>query len=413
GENRDRIDQILVNVEDASSAFAATLDDFADVAGSIGDFVTQIDRFNSVLQTLAADFDAALITADVTIDAWGEVAIEAEEFLAEGRGTLAAAEATIGAAETFLADDLTAASTELTATLTDLRTELATLSAQANTALGAFAETGGLANARLSEIEATIDALDALVVQGGEAVTAVETAANDFSVLITEDGAALVAETRTTIAQTEAAVAAIRREAETSLPDILDDVEAASATVARLAVTVESDVTGATGQLETLTSDAQSALREATATFAAANDTLTAIEGALVTGEATLTAATAAFSSAEGVLESDVAQIVDRLSQTLDGLDAAIGAVSDDLPQISRNLSAASEAAEDAFDGINGAVQAASPAIAEFAADGLPEYAQFAAEARALTESLDRLVRAIERDPARFFLDPGTPEFQR
>ncbi|MEM9756396.1 MAG: MlaD family protein, partial [Pseudomonadota bacterium] len=47
GENRDRIDQILVNVEDASSAFAATLDDFADVAGSIGDFVTQIDRFNS------------------------------------------------------------------------------------------------------------------------------------------------------------------------------------------------------------------------------------------------------------------------------------------------------------------------------------------------------------------------------
>ena len=201
--------------------------------------------------------------------------------------------------------------------------------------------------------------------------------------------------------------------AEQRLPEILDDIGEASDQIEALAITVSRDLMAASGGIDTLVMNANGALVAASETFANANETLSAINAALATGETTLNAATGAFEAAEGAIMMELGAFIARLRQTLDGLDVAVGQVAEDLPEISDNLSAASVAAEQAFVDIAGAVRAASPAVQEFATSGLPEYAQFARDARALATSLDRLIRQIERDPSRFFLGEGTPEFRR
>jgi len=413
GDNRDRIEQIIVNSEEASASFAQTLEDFAEVSGSVEDFVTQIDRFNSVLQTVVADFDTVLITADATITAWGAVADDAEAFLDAGRQSFETTEDAISAAQGFVEEDLVAATTELTETIAALRVEISGLTEDARGMVTVFTETGGLASARLTELGVTLDAVDVLIENTNVAMASVETASVDFSELITVDGQLLADETRAVIATTQAGVEAILEAAEAQLPGALENVAAASEQVASLATEIRGELMGATGLLDTTLETATTALRSATETFANADATLAAINQALVTGEDTLLAATGAFDAAEGAIEAELGAFITRLSETLDGLDVAVAQVSRDLPGISESLSTASTAAEDAFVGIARAVDTASPAIQDFAASGLPEYAQFAREARALATSLDRLIRQIERDPARFFLGSDTPEFRR
>ena len=413
GENRDRIEQIIINSEQASESFASTLEDFAEVAGSVEDFVTQIDRFNSVLQTIAADFDTVLITADETIDAWGALTLDAEAFLNAGEETFVATGEAAVAAETYIQEDLVGATTELRTSIAQLRTELSALTSDARGMVATFDETGTLATSRLTEIRPTIVALDDLIANTNDAMDAVETASVDFSELVTVDGQLLADETRAVMATTQTAVQAILGAAEERLPAILDDIAEASDQIETLAMTVSRDLMAASGDVEGLVTNANGALVAASETFASANETLSAINAALATGEDTLTAATGAFEAAEGAIMTELGAFVARLRETLDGLDLAVAQVADDLPGISDNLSAASVAAEQAFEDIAGAVRAASPALQDFATSGLPEYAQFARDARALAASLDRLVRQIERDPGRFFLGEGTPEFRR
>ena len=413
GENRDRIEQIIINSEQASDAFASTLEDFAEVAGSVEDFVTQIDRFNSVLQTIAADFDTVLITADETVDAWGALTLDAEAFLNAGEETFVATGEAAAAAETYIEQDLVGATTELRTSIAELRAELSALTSEARGMVATFEETGTLANTRLTEIRPTIVALDELIANTNEAMDSVETASVDFSELVTVDGQLLVDETRAVMATTQSAVQAILGAAEERLPSILDDIADASDQIETLATTVSRDLMAASGDVEGLVTNANGALVAAGETFANANETLNAINSALATGEDTLSAATSAFAAAEGAIMTELGVFITRLRETLDGLDLAVAQVAGDLPGISDNLSAASVAAEQAFEDIAGAVRAASPALQDFATSGLPEYAQFARDARALAASLDRLVRQIERDPGRFFLGEGTPEFRR
>jgi phospholipid/cholesterol/gamma-HCH transport system substrate-binding protein len=51
--------------------------------------------------------------------------------------------------------------------------------------------------------------------------------------------------------------------------------------------------------------------------------------------------------------------------------------------------------------------------VRDFAATGLPELARLGTEARGLVSTLNSLVRRIERDPARFFLNDRVPEYRR
>ena len=223
-ENRDRIEQIIINSEQASESFSSTLEDFAEVASSVEDFVTQIDRFNSVLQTIAADFDTVLITADETIDAWGALTLDAEAFLNAGEETFVATGEAAVAAETYIQEDLVGATTELRTTIAQLRTELSALTSDARGMVATFDETGTLATSRLTEIRPTIVALDELIANTNDAMDAVETASVDFSELVTVDGQLLADETRAVMATTQSAVQAILGAAEERLPAILDDI---------------------------------------------------------------------------------------------------------------------------------------------------------------------------------------------
>ena len=413
GDNGRRIEQIIINAEEASAAFAETLEDFSSVTGSVDEFVTQIDRFNSVLQTVAADFDTVLVTADVTLEAWGAVAGDVEAFLESGTAALDSADGTLGAAQGYIQSDLAAITDDLRNTIAQLQAELATLTTEATGMVETFNQTGGLANDRLTEFGETIAALDQLIANSNLAMASVGTAATDFGNLIVTDGFALIDETRAVMATTQEAVDAIRVAAIESLPGIIASVETAANEVVTATGEITTDLTGATGRIDGLIADARTALTQATETFANANVTLAAISAAMETGQDTLTAATDAFGSAEAAIEQEIGPLVARLSETLAGLDGAVAQVSDDLPGISDSLSAAATAAQEAFEDISGAVDASAPAIQEFATSGLGEYADFAREARQLTQTLDRLMRQIERDPGRFFQGSDAPEFRR
>lgn len=97
----------------------------------------------------------------------------------------------------------------------------------------------------------------------------------------------------------------------------------------------------------------------------------------------------------------------------METLNAAIGQVSDDLPEISNEIRSASQSASAAFFELERMAGASAPAIATFATTALPLYTRLAQETRGLIANLDRLTQQIQRDPARFFLDPKAPEFRR
>ncbi|MBF9036430.1 MCE family protein [Rhodobacterales bacterium HKCCE2091] len=412
-ENRSRIENIIVNVEDASADFSATLESFSNVAGTVDQFVAEIERFNAIIQTIAADFDTLLISADETITLWGDVAGDVTGFLDTGTTTLETATDTLGRAGTYIDEDLAATTVELRAALGQLQEDVAALSAQGQTMLSTFTETGSLANQRLAEVEETLTGLDALIAETNATMAAVEEAATGFGTLVAGDGTALISETREMIANADATVTAIRQAAEVDLPGILAEVDRAAETIASVSATIGNDLTAASGRIEELSGGALAALEDARETFATANETLEAVTSAMTMGEDTLAAATRAFDSADRVMGEEIGGLVTRLRETLDGLDAAVAQVSEDLPGISANLSEASRAAEDAFAGISAAVNASGPAIQTFAAEGLPQYTDLAREARNLARSLDALVSRIERDPARFFLNNNAPEFRR
>jgi phospholipid/cholesterol/gamma-HCH transport system substrate-binding protein len=87
--------------------------------------------------------------------------------------------------------------------------------------------------------------------------------------------------------------------------------------------------------------------------------------------------------------------------------------VSEDIPAITGDLREAAASATDAFGEVEDTVGALGPSLRGFAADGLPQYARLAAEARTLVQNLEQLVRTIERDPARYFLGGEAPVFRR
>ena len=52
-ENRNRVDQILANIGDASESFSTVLEDFSNVTREVSTFATEIDRFNTTLEKLS------------------------------------------------------------------------------------------------------------------------------------------------------------------------------------------------------------------------------------------------------------------------------------------------------------------------------------------------------------------------
>jgi len=412
-DNRNRLENILINVEAASGDFSDTLESFSDVTDSVSGFADQIDRFNTTLETLSGDVSTVLQSADVTLNAITEAAEQSIGLMADGSSTLTAAQRTFDGAEAYLTNDLPAATEEIRRTAEDLRQQVATLTEDARSTLATFDETGTTATQRLIEAQRVLDETSAVIGQLDQTLDEMYEAAVNFDTLVVNDGYALVDETRAMVDSAATAIDAITRTTQNDLPAILSDVRKSTSTAAQVIEQVGLDLSRASGRIDGLTASARTTLDTATSTFASANTTLSAINDALDVGQGALVAAERAFEGADRVINEDISTITTDLRGAIARLDGVVAQVSEDIPVVSADLRAASASAQSLFRQLERVVANAGPAVTGFANDGLPLYSRLAQETRTLISNLDRLTNQISRDPARFFLNQQTPEFRR
>ena len=412
-ENQERVAGILVNLESATGNFDSALADFSQVTEAVSNATADIAAFTSRLDEISAATVRTLETADGTLQSVTAVAGRVDVALDTVEATLESGRRTLDTAEAFIWEDLPGLVEELTGTAETLRAEIAALGTDTRSVLDEFRATGTLANDRLRQAEATLGNVDTMLADMSAAMDEVETTAEQFTAFLTGDGTALVNETRALIADAGRVAASAADLAETELPLILSDIRAATDTAARTIESVGGDLSAAAGRADGLAEDISTTFRTVGDTFEAANGTLERLNAALETGESALASADRAFASADRVLTDEAGAITAGLQDTLDRLNAAIAQVSEDIPEITGDLRAAAASATDAFGEVEDTVGALGPSLRGFAADGLPQYARLAAEARTLVQNLEQLVRAIERDPARYFLGGEAPVFRR
>lgn len=410
-ENARRIERIILNVEAASDEFAATFQAFSGVADTVDDFAGQISRFNSTLDTLTSEMNVMLTSANETLNSIDALARETTRVMQGGTEAIDDLQGAIGQVDRYVAEDLTAATRETRDMIAELRDELSRIGAETSTLIATLDQTGSTATRRLSEAEATMAALNDLVASLDQTSRAIEGAAVRIEGLIEEEGAPLLAETRIAVAQATEAISAIRDTARDDLPMLLSDVSEAVAEARGVIAGLDLGEAGA--DLSTLVADARTTLDEVGRTFANANETLGAINTAMETGDRALAAAESAFSGADRAINEDVPLIVAELEAMVQGLNAAVGTVADDLPAISADLREASSAASAAFGRLERLVDTSGPGVEAFAANALPAYERLAQETRDLIANLDRLTEQIEQSPTRFFLERDVPEFRR
>ncbi len=412
-DNATRIDNILINAEQASNEFARTLSDFSGVANTVADFAAQISKFNETLDVLSGDLSGVLNTADLTLVSIRELSEQGKGVLTASTDTLSDAQSAIVETKDFVAQDLSLLADDLRATTTDLRNQLALISDDARGMISTLGTTGEVATARLDEARTTIEAANALITRLDAAALAVDYVATRADDLIRDEGAPLLSETRTMVAEASRAIQSVATIAMTDLPAIIADVRTATDSASQIIVDVGKNFSASSENVNEVLISARNTLEDARVSFANANVTLTAINGALETGDRALDAAQKAFVGADRVINDDIAGIIAGLETTIDGMNTAIRSVSADLPAISTDLRAASTAASDAFTQLRQMTDASGPAVREFATTALPLYTRLAQESRTLIRNLDQLTNQVQRDPARFFLDRETPEFKR
>lgn len=406
GENEDRLERILINVEGASENFAKTLEDFSAVTETVSSFAEQIGRFNSTLETLSEVLSSTLETADQTLVSIGELSEDAKTIVARGSETL-------DQTKSYIEGELTGTTSDVRETVVSLREQIAVLSEDAQTLMDTLGKTGTTATARLEEARETLEAVNTVIEQLDETAGAVGDTATRIGNLIESDAAPLVAETRTLVANAQKAITTVNEVATTDLPEIIADIRAATETFSEVIADVGENLKSASGRIDGITEQAGVTLSEATTAFQNANETLAAITEAMETGDSALAAAERAFTGADRVINEEISGVTSGLEETLKTLNAAVAEVSEDLPKISEDLRSASKSASDAFEALRKLSTSSAPDVQKFTETALPLYTRLAAETRTLIANVDRLTRQIERDPARFFLSPETPTFRR
>lgn len=412
-ENRERINSIIANVESASTDFAETLDGVSAISTTVNDFAEQISRFNETLNTLTGDLTDVLQTADSTLSSIGELSEQGKGVLSTSADTLTSAQSAINRTESYVATELSLTTAELRAAVQSLQQEISALSADARALMATLNTTGETATARLQEAQSTLQATDALISRLEGTAEAVTETAGTLDTLIRDEGKPLLSETRAMVAEADRAIASVATIANEDLPVIIADIRQTAETFRTVATEVGGNLTASSQSAEAVLETARVTLDDARVSFANANTTLAAINNALETGDRALGAAERAFTGADRIINEDLDGIISGLENSLGSLDAAIAQVSGDIPGMSADLRAASQAASDTFAELRSLTSAASPSIREFTATALPLYSRLAQESRALIANLDRLTDQIQRDPTRFFLDQETPEFRR
>lgn len=413
GENEGRLERILVNVELASAEFAATLDGFSGIADTIDVFAAQINRFNSTLDELTNELAVVLGTADEALASVGLLADQSTAIVASGTDTLDAFQGALGEVERYVSEDLTAISGDVQDSLALLRSEISTLRTDASALIATLSTTGVTATARLAETEAVLQNANALIARLDTASAAVEAAAARIDGLVESEAVPLLAEMRVAVAETTTLVQSVNAATAEALPSIVAEIQEAVVQARGMFDTIEADLTAASGGVADLIAETRTTLTQVTETFARANTTMAAIDGAMETGTRTLAVAESAFAGADELINQEMAAIVGDLRETMAALTSAVGTVAEDLPGISDDLSSASASATQAFARLQAVIDASAPGVQEFTSQTLPLFSGLAIETRTLIGNLDRLTQQLSRDPARAILGGDVPEFRR
>ncbi len=416
-DNRRKVETILDNLALSSENLSGAMADFSDVSRTIATATADIAGFTDKMGPALDTAQVTLRNVDTALSAFTALADRALSSLDIGEAALTSGRRVLEAAGTFMEDTMPVIVQDLAQTTALLREQTAGLVDDARVMIGTFTTAGTTATARLSEAQATLQSTDAAIARLVETLDNMDQAAMSFDRLINEDGTALVDETREMIRNANAAAAAINRVAVDDLPLIVADIRGATDTIAQVMTEMGQDVSDAadefTADMDELTVDATEALALVTGTFINANDTLVAINTALMTGQRTLEAAERAFDGADRVINEDIGVITADLQVLMAQMNSAIAQVSGDIPAITADLRRAAATADETFTRIGRMVTEAGAPVSAFTATALPQFTQMARETRALISNLEGLVRQVERDPARFFLNRQTPEFRR
>ncbi|WP_165899129.1 MlaD family protein [Rhodovulum steppense] len=412
-ENQGRISSILENLDRSSADLGQALDSFSKVTDTVASSTEQIAAFATRLEDISAAATTALETADGTLREVTELARRAGTTLDAGDAALDSGRATLDSANLFIREQLPPVLEDVTLTTAALREEIAALGTDARAMMTEFRMTGTLANTRLTEARQTLQATDDMLAVMTDSLASLDRAADQLDSFIATDATPLVADARALIANADRVVASAATLAENELPTILEDIRTAAATAARTVETVGADLSTAAGRADAISADASSALASVTDTFTRANATLDRLNTTLETGDQALAAADRAFASADRVLREEIGQMTASLRDTLARLDTAIDQVSADVPVIAGQIRETAERANSAFGEIERTATSLGPPLRSFAGEGLPQYARLARETRDLVDRLDRLIRQIDRNPARFLLGGEDPVYRR
>lgn len=397
--NQAHVENILSNIEHASGGLDQALSDFSRITGVVSEATKQISLFTDRLDSVAASAETTLVYADETLESATGAFEAAEKTITASTDAIESARTAFAQVEELITGQVPIIVARITETVTALNDGVREIAAKASGTIDNFDETAALMNARLTELETTLD-------EANNAFAAVSSASGGLDEVIRGDGKALVAEARAAIASIESVI-------DEDVPVVVNDIRE-GVTTARAAVErVANNLTSATGRLDPLAESAQKTLASVRHTFDRAGQTMDNLDRSLAAGDRALASAETAFDTATGVMATDLDPVLNDLRAASDRVAAAANRVSDDLPGVTEDLKALIARADAVVADVQSTVAASAPGVREFAGTGLPEIARLGSEGRSLLRSLERLIRRIERNPTQFLLNERVPEYRR
>lgn len=405
-ENQAYVTNILRNLDASSSRLDQAMQDFSDISGSVRDATVQITQFTDRLDAIATSVTDTLAQADTTLGAAKDAFAQADTVLAGSVGAIDSAEGAFDEARALLQTQVPQILAQVSEAATLTQTAIVDLQSRSGATLDGFAQTAGLLNARLTELETSLK-------EANTAFTAVTDASDSFDRLIDGDGTQLVAEARVVLADAKAAIATIQNVVLNDVPAIMTDIRTGVARASKAVDDVAGNLTGLTDRFGPMADEAGQAIASANTLFVKAQNSLTALDTTLEVATGALGSAQTTFASATQVLDTDVGPMMADIRAASVQITKAVTDVSADIPAITADLRALIARSDAVARQIQTAVARSTPGISDFASKGLPELTRLATEARTLVDTLGTLTRRIERDPARFILDGRVPDYRR
>lgn len=405
-ENQAYVSDILNNLSVASGGLEQALSDFSAITSTVAEATEQISGFSARLETLGTAAETTLGNVDRTLAA-ASGAFDSAKATIDTTGTaIDSAGAAFAEAEAIMRDQVPHIAAQISQTVQALHKATADISERSITTLDGFDQMADLLNARLKELQQTLS-------DASSSFNAVTDASESVNTLAEGEGRMMVEDARALLASAQSAISNINTVMDQDVPAVVENIHSAVSSASVAIDNVAQELTTFTDGLTPLAKDSRAAINAATDLFERASTTLGGIDGALATADKALNSAENAFDSADEVLTTDLGPMLSDIGVAADQLSGAAEQVSSDLPQITGDLRALISRADAVVARVQSTVSDAAPGIRNFTGNGLNELTRLSSEARGLVQSIEQLVRRIERDPARFLLDQRVPEYRR